>query len=85
MLLLDWEKAFDKIDHDMMFIALRAMGIPQELMKIIEGTYTNPNFFVEIEGIASSVARQCTGIRQGCPLSPYLFISVMDRLFAVIP
>ena len=33
----------------------------------------------------SKVATQETGIRQACPLSPYLFIMVMDRIFAIIP
>ena len=33
----------------------------------------------------SKRAKQTTGIRQGCPLSLYLFILVMDRLFATIP
>ena len=78
MLLLDWEKAFDKINHDMMFKALEEMCIPDELMRVIKGMYKNPQFCVEVEGIKSSTARQNTGIRQGCPLSPYL-------LFAVIP
>ena len=85
MLLLDWEKAFDRIDHDMMFKALETMNVPDELMKVIKGLYHNPQFFVEINGTRSSTGRQNTGIRQGCPLSPYLFILVMDRLFATLP
>ena len=46
--------------------------------------YVDPQFQVHLEGQDSSWLLHKSGIRQGCPLSPYLFIIVMTALFADI-
>ena len=38
---------------------------------MIMAMYNQPEFYVEIDGIKSDRKVQSTGIRQGCPLSPY--------------
>ena len=43
--------------------------------------YRNPTFKVEVDGQESSGYRQDTGIRQGRPLSPYMFLVVTTAIF----
>lgn len=81
MIFLDWEKAFDKIDQRKLLEAMRKIGIPEQLVKAAQGIYKNPKFKVRFKNESSETYRQETGIRQGCPLSPYLFLIVMTVLF----
>ena len=81
LVLLDWEKAFDKIDRNKMFEALDRFKVNKKYINIIKSLYKDTQFKVEIEGDSSTWLKQETGIRQGCPLSPYLFIIVMTAMF----
>jgi len=76
--LLDWEKAFDKIQHDKLILALKRMGFNAHFCDVIKNCYRDPTFFVKDAYGCSSHKRQSAGIRQGCPLSPYLFVIVMS-------
>eukprot|EP00973_Karenia_brevis_P033947 4684374-Karenia_brevis.AAC.1 len=51
------------------------------MVEVITSLYENPTFEVEINGVKSTRKRQKRGIRQGCPLSPNLFVILMTTLF----
>lgn len=77
MVFLDWEKAFDKILHSKLLLALEGLDVPEKIIKILKDAYSNPKFYVNDNFKESKEKTQGAGIRQGCPLSPYLFILVM--------
>ena len=81
MVFLDWAKAFDRITPTSLVHALRRFGLPEKIVHMIGSIYRVRRFFVQDFVGTSSVYERSTGIAQGCPLSPVLFVIVQLVLF----
>ena len=81
-ILLDWSKAFDRVDPAALLIALSRFGVPSPLVDMVAAIYRNRTFAVREGQNLSTIHPQGSGIAQGCPLSPYLFIIMLSVLFA---
>ena len=79
LVLLDWEKAFDKINQSKLLQVLRCLKTPPNMLRLVTHMYDHPKVKITTEGIR--YRRQESGIRQGCPLSPFLFILLIRALF----
>ena len=70
LLFVDFEKAFDSIEWSI----LRHFNFGTSLVSWVKLFYTNISSCVLNNGWASDFFSLHRGVRQGCPLSPYLFI-----------
>jgi hypothetical protein len=73
IILLDAEKAFDKIQHPFMLKVLEWSGIQGTYLNIVKAIYSQPEANIKLNGEKLESTPLKSGTRQGCPLSPYLF------------
>ena len=80
LLLIDFEKAFDTVRWSFLFKTLKTFNFGDNFIKWSKTLYTNPLSTVCNNGYFSEYFKLERGIRQGCPLSAYLFILVVEML-----
>ena len=81
---IDAEKDFDKIQHPFMMKTFRKMGIEGTYLNIVKAIYDKPTANIILNGEILKAFPLSSGTRQGCPLSPVLFIIVLEVLATVI-
>ena len=80
LLFLDFEKAFDKLDHKFLINALHNFDFEKNYIQWIKILYTDIQSCILNNGYTSPYFQITAGIRQGCPISALLFIIAVECL-----
>ncbi len=80
ILTIDFEKAFDSISWKFIDYSLKAFNFGPKFRKFISTLYANIQTSVINNGEISEWFYPARGVRQGCPISPYLFLIAVELL-----
>eukprot|EP00253_Pinus_taeda_P008568 PITA_08568 len=81
---LDLSKAYDKVSWTYLEAILKAFGFSQPWIKWVLELIKSTRYSVLVNGTPSMPFSPSRGIRQGDPLSPFLFVILMEGLSRLI-
>lgn len=81
LLFLDFYKAFDSIEHSFIFEALKIFGFGDAFIRNVSMLYKDITSTVLLYPNVSKRFPVLRGVRQGCPLSTFLFLIAAELLF----
>ena len=75
---VDFEKAFDSVHRNGLWMLMNQCGIPQKIINIVKVLYDGYESAVVEEDATSEWFELTTGVKQGCTMSGLLFLLIID-------
>ena len=75
---IDFEKAFDSIHRETLWKIMELYEVPSKILNTIQKLLENNEICVVNNGLQSDWVRIESGVKQGCGMSSFLFLLVLD-------
>ena len=81
---IDFKKAYDSVNHKLLWKVLIETGISTKILKMIRAMYSDISCRIKVKDFLSEEFFYSIGLRQGCVLSPLLFNLFIDGIVKFI-
>jgi len=81
---IDFQKAFDSVNRGILYNVLKQNGVKGHLYEAIQQIYSSVKACVRSDEGVSSTFSCPVGLRQGCSLSPILFVMFINELYTML-
>jgi len=79
---VDLKAALNSIDRSALWLLLRSIGLPDQIVSLVCSLYTDTVSCVRVDGDESGRFGINSGVRQGCTLAPNVFLAPMDWIMS---
>ena len=81
---IDFKKAYDSINRNLLWSKLEDLGIAGNILNVIKVIYKDVQYCIRLNGLHTDWFSVGTGLKQGCLLSPLLFNLFINNLVDAI-
>ena len=78
------EKAYDRVEWDYLKGIMLKLGFHENFVSLVMRCMTSVSFSIKVNGVLSDAFSPTRGLRQGDPISPYLFLLCAEGLSSLL-